>query len=390
MLVARTIRTKDNIGSIDIALNRPDPKYPPTNIYSAHIEGEEGVISEGVIGSWNTFNELFRIKYCRDICIEYDGSWKKNLDNVYTYYTVGDPYIAYIEHDDFLNHKLKVQNGQSTSTLISQGNITCISMVRGWRNIATGADDQGLIIAYVRDGNLYYRSLVSENNVVTWVNEEHLSVVGSNVKSINLTRTNDYRVIFHGQLISGEHYMAYSERCWAGFAVEPEEVYHSMEINQPNISHINILSGECKDQVNNNMYINDITVYYVKQPYNILCSNQGNTTLKLQHNTNIAVDDLNLARSNIIVTDEKNKKFAIGSIDNFNNYSILTVSKFNNAVGNITVSYNGLGGLKLMNNESVNEFSVTFTPYGLIPEVVIPPKLVHLININNNGGYYEK
>ena len=390
MLSAKTIRSKDNLGSIDITINRPDPTLPPTGIYSAHIEGTEGVISEGVIGLWGTFNDIFRIPNCNDICIEYNGTWKKNLDNKYVYYTTGEPYISYIENDGngFNNHRLKVQQGNGIPVILAEGNITDIAMIRGWKNLIEVEYDQGLIIAYVIDGNVYYRNLTDNNGKLVWNIAYKLDLPYDDIKTVRISRTNDYRVVFHGLLGSGEHYMSYSERCWAGFAVEGVEVNQSIDISEVSIREIGLAQSNVDEQI-----ISDLGIFgsadFINQPHHLKARNTTDNVIELKHYTTMKTTDLAELRNNIQITDDRGVSYSIASIEQYNGHSIITTSRFNNSTGDIHITYNGLGGLVLLNGVNVEPFNCTFTPTGLVPEVSDPPQLVHIINIDNNGGCYE-
>ena len=390
MLSAKTIRSKDNLGSIDITINRPDPSLPPTGIYSAHIEGTEGVISEGVVGLWSTFNDIFRIPNCNDICIEYNGTWKKNLDNIYVYYTFGEPYISYIENDGngFNNHKLKVQQGNGTSLVLAEGNITDIAMIRGWRNLIETEYDQGVIIAYVMDGEVYYRNLTNQEGKLTWNLACKLSLPYNNVKTVRISRTNDYRVIFHGLLETGEHYMSYSERCWAGFAVEGVEINQSIDISNVSIREVGLIQSNVDEHITNDLSITGSSDF-ITQPHHVKARNITDSVIELKYYTTFKTTNLVELRTNMSITDSGGVSYSIASVGNHSGYSVITTSRFNNSTGDITITYNGLGGLKLLNDVDVEPFSCTFTPTGLIPEVSDPPEVVHIINIDNDGGYYE-
>ena len=98
MFKPKTIRSGENLGVIDIAIRRPDFRQQPSELTSVHIENTDAVISTGVIGIWNTFNEQFRIKNCSLAAIEYDGTWNMTVDEKYVFYTIGEPYIAYVNN----------------------------------------------------------------------------------------------------------------------------------------------------------------------------------------------------------------------------------------------------------------------------------------------------
>lgn len=387
MLIAKTIRSGGNLGSIDIAINRPDPKQPPVGIYSAHIDNGDGIISQGVIGLWSTFTEVFRIKNCNDICIEYNGTWGKNIDGRYDFYTYDNPYILYTRTNNLGATDLLIQQSDGTPIILATGDITSISLCRGWRNLIDPTSDQGLIAAYVSSGVVYYRSLVYKDDKLTWDIPCELDVEYDNVVSVNVSRTNDYRVIFHGGLNSGEHYLAYSERCWAGFAVEPESVSRTSSPGSMSFTPINLLeNNNTVEYISRLSRPGDISARTINHPNNIRCVNISDTEIKIIHNTDLITSNIQDAISNISVKSLSGVKYNILNIEQHRNYTLLKTIKFNNEFNDIVVKYNGEGGLSTILDEPISEFEVSFTPTDLVPDLIGAPVVTNIINIDNDEG----
>lgn len=391
MLMAKTIRSKHNLGSIDIAINRPEPNQPPIGLYSAHIEGDEGIISEGVIGLWTQFNELFRIKNCDDICIEYDGSWVKNsMSNSYDFYTIGDPYILYTRKNQLGMSTLYVQQSNGIPIQLASGKIDSISLCRGWKSLIDDTEDQGLIAAYVVDGKVYYRSLISNGNVLIWDKYNILDIPYTNIKTIRVSRTNDYRVLFNGVLDTGDHFMAYSTRCWAGFAVDSEIVSRTSYVGEYKVTPINTIeTNEITENIKRTSYSGKATIVSTLPPTHFKCINLDERTIDIIHGTDLVTSDPTAILSNIVVTDSRNRKYSVLEVSQLRNRTRLKTVKFNNVTGPLNVSYIGEIGLTTSLNTPVDAFKCTFYPTGLIPDEIDPPKLTKIININNNEGVID-
>lgn len=387
MLMARTIRSKPGLGSIDVAINRPDPRQPPVGIYSAHIDSGEAIISEGVIGAWTQFTELFRIKNCQEVCIEYDGSWAKSSLSSYDFYTINDPYILFTSSTSLGISNLYVQQANGVPIQLASGKIGSISLCRGWKSLVDETQDQGLIAAYVLDGRVYYRALVTKGMTSVWEQAVPLSLPYTDVEVIRVQRTNDYRVLFTGTLSSGEHFMAYSSRCWAGFSVEPEVVSRTEYAGQLTTTPINSIEvPELSEYITRGETAGVMHAKSVTQPTVITGKNLDESTIDIIHGTDLVTTDLAVLTANLFVQDSRNRKYNILSVTQLRAKTRLKTIKFNNVVGPLTIFYNGEGGLTTVLGEPVAAFKITFIPTGLVPDVVDPPQVVKIININNDEG----
>ena len=154
-----------------------------------------------------------------DVAIEYQGTWKMNDDGQWCYLeTEQYPYIFILRSGN-----LYVQRWQDTSTrlLLAQG-VSQIAACKGWQNSVDPALDQGLVIGYLRDGEVFYRAYccISEG-AYAWENEREVETLGNGNSSLAVFRTNDYRLGFLTEK-SGRMYMTVSERTYAGMTVNPE------------------------------------------------------------------------------------------------------------------------------------------------------------------------
>ena len=154
-----------------------------------------------------------------DAAIEFQGTWKMSESGEWCYLeTEQYPYIFTLESGN-----LYVQHWQDTSTrlLLAEG-VSQIAACKGWQNPVDPALDQGLVIGYLKNGEVKYRSYccIAEDSYA-WENERSVSTLGSGNSSLAVFRTNDYRLGFLTEK-SGQMYMSISERTYAGMTVNPE------------------------------------------------------------------------------------------------------------------------------------------------------------------------
>lgn len=164
----------------------------------------------------------WRFGAAEDVAIEYDGIWK--LDAAHQWYyleTEEFPYIFTVESGDLYVQKW---TDSSTRQLLAT-DVSNISACKGWRNSITPTLDHGLIIGYLRGGEVYYRSLcyVDEETLV-WESERKVDGLGTGNSTLAVIRTNDFRIGFLTEK-NGEIKLLLTHRNYAGMSVQPETVH---------------------------------------------------------------------------------------------------------------------------------------------------------------------
>ena len=100
-----------------------------------------------------------------------------------------------------------------------------ICAIRGWIPAQAGhAQDQGLIVAYLKSGVAYYRNYCLQSDGVTylWEEEREIEELPTGLTDIALFRTNDFRVGVLGRDSAGNVHMTVTMRNWAGMSLYPE------------------------------------------------------------------------------------------------------------------------------------------------------------------------
>lgn len=170
----------------------------------------------------NPWVYLWTLGDAKDVAIEFDGSW--SLEPQKRWYVIETqelPYIFWVDLADNL-YSQKWQD-ENTKVLLAEG-VSQISACRGWQSVFDPDLDQGLIIGYLKSGNVFYRALCyQETGEQFWENEWGVAELSSGNTSICTFRTNDYRVGFISEN-NGQMKWALSHRNYIGMAARPESV----------------------------------------------------------------------------------------------------------------------------------------------------------------------
>ncbi len=166
---------------------------------------------------------LWRYGPAEDAAIEYDGTWK--LDAQAEWYhleTEQYPYIFTVENGDLYVQKW---DDRSTRALLAE-NVSHISACKGWKNSIDVNLDQGLVIGYLRNGQVYYRALCTQpDGTRVWETERAVPQLGNSNITLAVIRTNDFRIGFLTEQSNGSIRLLLTQRTWAGMSVRPETVH---------------------------------------------------------------------------------------------------------------------------------------------------------------------
>lgn len=230
-----TVRVDEVLGPLDIAVRREDPNLPPQGLTMVYIVN--GIAKLATINITDHIGKGWVWQYdiapAIDCAIDYDGKWHRitSFDDAYFHttsrwalVTYGDPYISLVKPDG----SLTVQIGQGEPLTLAPDGVSKCSMLRGWKNTALWNHDHGIIICYIRDGNVMYRNYCQQPDMVStiWESEQQVAAFDTSVYPANyvsLFRGNDYRTGFCTE-INGQMYMTVSARNWATMAIEDHTI----------------------------------------------------------------------------------------------------------------------------------------------------------------------
>jgi len=208
----------------DVAIRQLEGEKEPSLAYALCLDNGTATLHERKFPSYmdNPWNYIWTLGAATDVAIEFNGTWQINASKQWYYLqTEETPYLFFVQ-----SGTLYVQKWQDASSRIPLATgVSEISVCRGWQSSDDPLLDQGLIVGYLKCGNVYYRALcLQESGELLWETERQVSELGGGNTSLCVFRTNDFRVGFICEN-SGTFKYVLSSRTYAGQSVRSESVY---------------------------------------------------------------------------------------------------------------------------------------------------------------------
>ena len=401
-LQPRTIRTGDSLGPLDICIRREDVNSDPTEIVMAYIEN--GVAKVATLPYVHKPDEEFTYKYtigpAVDVACDFDGRWHRITDRTGIYFdtsvrwaltTFGEPYIATVRADG----SLYVQQGESGQSLqLAADNVSKVAALRAWKNVMLYNHDQGLIVAYIRNGEVCYRNYCQQpdGQSTIWETEKTVTELPSPAQHISLFRTNDYRMGFMTES-NGQMYWAITARDWSGMAVPPEKIAVSItdyDVDLLPIKHKDAYAPAENIAASIQDYEANLCPNIYPQLVSVYNPAEDAETIILEFD--MGIENHIGQQAAFTLTDTGSNTFTVLSTAQgaTANLLVLTVAPFTLHSGDITVDYSDtLGTLGAVVQGGcfmrVASFSDSFTP-DLAPPA--PPEGMEPVQLNgSNSGW---
>lgn len=218
----------------DISIRQLSEDNGPDEIWIVGIEKNEGLVRKRKYDPKATvgFEPVLSLGYAREAAIEFDGKWvlRSNSDN-YTFETEENPWLFWIDKD----YNLLAQIGDDESTRITLESFAeCIHTCRGYKSELYPEQDQGVILAFIKNKQAYY--VQYQYNVTTgtyrWGDVTELDSSLTDVNYITVNRLNDYRVQITVKHATGiKTYI--SDRTYVNQAFLPETMFISEYRHMP-------------------------------------------------------------------------------------------------------------------------------------------------------------
>lgn len=218
-----TIRTKSGLGESSVAARRQRPQGSPDRLYNIYVDN--GVVRTAY-REYPDYEELkwqdqFEVGPGSSVAISFDGYWDLHRED-WRMVTDSNPWIFWVN-----NGNLYAQLWDDESTKVQLASqVSKVKAIRAWRNVNIIAEDQGLVVGYVKnDGSVHYRNFCQQlDERFVWEGERRLSQFTQPAKNLNLFITNDYRLGVIVENANGQIVTSITERAWAGMAIQPEYV----------------------------------------------------------------------------------------------------------------------------------------------------------------------
>lgn len=379
---------RPGLGPLAVAIRREDRLKGPQKIYLcyvengvAHLAASDYLKSIEQVQDWEY---LYEVGPALDVAIEFDGRWQRTSPDaevcfdspaLWTLVSFGEPYIFRILPG---SGSLVVQQGQGPTYELAPSSVTKVAAIRGWKNTYLWNHDQGIICAYIRNGDLYYRNYAQQppDLPAIWDVERKVDQL-SPAQDVALFRTNDYRVGFLAER-SGEIHWAITSRNWAVMALEPHTITAGIDVT------VDLIPITYADIYHEHTITAGITVavqMLYGASYNAFkwAENDGNTTI-LACAEHFLTD---LTAADFQVYDEGNALFSVTAVDYSDDPCILILTVENlgfSTPGDLTLKFLGSGTTKGEAGQDVDPFEITFTPEGLEYVDVDPPEVEAIWN----------
>jgi len=316
-----------------------------------------------------------------DATIEFDGTW--NIQFIpYVFNTEEFPWVAWIT----LSGELCVKKLNADTFVILATNAIKICSVRGWDNLYTPGNDQGLLLIYVKsDGLVYYRGYCKQANYsYLWETEQTLSEFSGSAVDVNAFRTNDFRIGINVLDSAGITHTYITTRNWAGMSISPAGISLGFDcsIDVVQIKYSNTYEQE-------HLTIGTSLAIYVgyngadNQYLHIENVDDGTGNFGVVVHCTLQYDITNATVADFTITDVNSEVYYCTSIQRSSlcQYT-LTFTDFNGADHDgaavslscsSTSTLNGAGTV-------MNAFSGIFVPTGLVHPIIPIPELEAIYN----------
>jgi len=378
LLKARTIRTGVDLGPARVAVQRPDPFKGPTKLYMAYIEdGWAKVATSLMVDRIPTqWDYEYSLATAIDVAIEFDGRWERIPGGQHAPYTVGSPFVAIVRPFG----RLTVQRGQlDTPFELAADGVSRVAMLRGWKNTYLWNHDQGVIIAYIRNGVVCYRNYAQQppDLPAIWEPERIVTELPTPTQNIALFRTNDYRVGIICES-NGRLYWTITTRNWALMAIEQHTIGAAITLETELISLTYTDIYNDLHTITGVIGLELLTLYGAAYNNIVTIYNEDNETIHIffEHQiTELVAEDFQVYDENDDLFDVTG--LAADSEDPL--HFVLTTLDLNHSVeGDLTLKF--LGGGRGEADQLFDPFNTVFTPTGLEYEEVSGPEVEAIWN----------
>ena len=210
----------------DITMRQLTESSGPDQIWIVGIEKGKMLVSRRDYRESYSSNPVWTGVYTAgealDAAIEFDGRWVlRESEDVFTIETEDQPWYFWIDPD----HLLYAQHGEDeNSRILLDIDVSAVSACRGYSSNIYPEQDQGLVVAYIRDNQPFYVQYVYDINLgmKRWLTPE-LLLSGEQVTDLRVHRLNDYRLGFEMSTPT-RNVWAYTSRTYVAQSVPRETI----------------------------------------------------------------------------------------------------------------------------------------------------------------------
>lgn len=213
----------------DISIRQLSTDMSPSEIWAVGFEGNRLLLKKRV------YSQLQRVNWeaIKDFGeglkagVEFHGQWlNRNNADKYTIETDVLPFVFIVGLDNIL--RVYTENTFDNAFVLDE-NVSALSACQGFNSMLDIEQDQGLIVAYIKDGNVYYRQWLYNAAIdgYMWYPIETLYENGD-ASFVSVHRLPDYRIGICVQHTAGTKWYI-TNRTYVSQAVKPEILNLSTE-----------------------------------------------------------------------------------------------------------------------------------------------------------------
>lgn len=206
----------------DISIKQLSTDNAPSEIYAIGFESNRLILKSRAYNYLQRADWLAIKDFGEGItaCVEFYGRWAMRSGMVnYTLNTESVPFVFILD----LDNTLRAYSGALFDVEhIIDTEVTHISACQGFNSMYDIEQDQGLVIAYVKNGNVYYKQWLYDSNDARykWMSSPAL-YEGGDASFVSAHRLPDYRLGICVQTINGTIWYI-TDRTYVSQAVKPE------------------------------------------------------------------------------------------------------------------------------------------------------------------------
>ncbi len=208
----------------DLSIKQLPEETSPTEIYAIGFEGNRLILksreySNSYTAAWKAIKDFGEGLHA---AVEFRGTWVlRRSSEKYTLETEESPYVFILD----TGGTLRVYSGPSYDIVEELATeVSAISACQGFSSTLYSEQDQGTIIAYVKNGYVLYRSYIYNPSEGSFGWDQANAVYnGGDAKSVSVHRLPDYRVGICVEHSTGTKWYI-TDRTFVGQSVKPEIV----------------------------------------------------------------------------------------------------------------------------------------------------------------------
>lgn len=204
----------------DIAIRQLDTDRAPSEIWAIGVDNNKVIVKKREYDQYNTslWDAVYAIGEGTHAAIEFDGNWvRRPGSKKHTIHTNHLPMIAFVDPDSIL---WVYMHGMDSAPIQMATGVTCVSLVRGYKSLIYPDKDQGMILCWVQNGDVFYKQYAYFNGMYQWYPTEQLTTSGD-ITFVQVHRLNDFRIGIVTQSAT-ENIWYITDRTYVGQSVDTE------------------------------------------------------------------------------------------------------------------------------------------------------------------------